>query len=155
MKNEKYADLRPCAVGEGHAPPGDALAARTNRRQNGKRPPICHCEEATGRRGALSAKREEVPLGCNLAVPSRITGYSRRIRQPYATGRRGRRPLQGACGRRESPEICNCRRRSLSAATDAIGWYVFIGTLYELEVPSRDCHVASLLAMTIRGLLSF
>ena len=33
--------------------------------------PICHCEEANGRRGALSAKREEVPLGCNLgkAVP--------------------------------------------------------------------------------------
>ena len=26
----------------------------------------CHCEEAKGRRGALSAKREEVPLGCNL-----------------------------------------------------------------------------------------
>ena len=39
--------------------------------------------------------------------------------------------------------------RSLSAATDAIGRCVFIGTLYELEVPSRDCHVASLLAMTI------
>ena len=35
-------------VGEGHAPPGDALAARTNRRQNGKRPPICHCEAPTG-----------------------------------------------------------------------------------------------------------
>ena len=31
-------------------------------------PPTCHCEEAEGRRGALSAKREEVPLGCNLAV---------------------------------------------------------------------------------------
>ena len=28
--------------------------------------PICHCEEANGRRGALSAQREEVPLGCNL-----------------------------------------------------------------------------------------
>ena len=27
---------------------------------------ICHCEEAGGRRGALSAQREEVPLGCNL-----------------------------------------------------------------------------------------
>ena len=27
---------------------------------------VCHCEEAEGRRGALSAKREEVPLGCNL-----------------------------------------------------------------------------------------
>ena len=37
--------------------------------------------------------------------------------------------------------------RSLSAATDAIGRCVFIGTLYELEVPSRDCHVASLLAI--------
>ena len=41
--------------------------------------------------------------------------------------------------------------RSLSAATDAIGRCVFIGTLYELEVPSRDCHVASLLAMTHQG----
>ena len=30
--------------------------------------------------------------------------------------------------------------RSMSAATDAIGRCVFIGTLYELEVPSRDCH---------------
>ena len=29
----------------------------------------------------------------------------------------------------------------MSAATDAIGRCVFIGTLYELEVPSRDCHV--------------
>ena len=27
---------------------------------------VCHCGEAEGRRGALSAKREEVPLGCNL-----------------------------------------------------------------------------------------
>ena len=27
---------------------------------------VCHCGEAKGRRGALSAKREEVPLGCNL-----------------------------------------------------------------------------------------
>ena len=39
----------------------------------------------------------------------------------------------------------------MSAATDAIGRCVFIGTLYELEVPSRDCHVASLLAMTHQG----
>ena len=35
-----------------------------------------------------------------------------------------------------------------SAATDAIGGCVFIDTLHELEVPSRDCHVALLLAMT-------
>ena len=31
-------------------------------------------EEAAGRRGALSAQREEVPLGCNLAVPGHIVG---------------------------------------------------------------------------------
>ena len=37
-------------------------------------PPICHCEEAAGRRGALSAKREEVPLGCNLAGSGCIVG---------------------------------------------------------------------------------
>ena len=39
-----------------------------------QRPKVCHCEEAKGRRGALSAKREEVPLGCNLAGHSRIAG---------------------------------------------------------------------------------
>ena len=50
---------------------------------------------------------------------------------------------------------CDCQWRSLSAATDAIGFYVFIGTLYELQVPSRDCHVASLLAMTIRKCIPF
>ena len=32
------------------------------------------------RRGALSAKREEVPLGCNLAGPGWIAGHSRRKR---------------------------------------------------------------------------
>ena len=31
-------------------------------------------------------------------------------------------------------------RRSGNAAADAIGQYVFIDTLYELQVPSRDCH---------------
>ena len=48
-------------------------------------------------------------------------------------------------------QYCQPAWRSLSAATDAIGRCVFIGTLYELEVPSRDCHVASLLAMTRQG----
>ena len=33
----------------------------------------CHCEEAAGRRGALSAKREEVPLGCNLGKAAAIS----------------------------------------------------------------------------------
>ena len=34
---------------------------------------MCHCEEANGRRGALSAKREEVPLGCNLGKAAAIS----------------------------------------------------------------------------------
>ena len=59
----------------------------------------CHCEEANGRRGALSAKREEVPLGCNLGKAVTIS------------------PI------------------------------VFLGSGSVL----RDCHVASLLAMTRQG----
>ena len=61
--------------------------------------PICHCEEANGRRGALSAQREEVPLGCNLGKAVTIS------------------PI------------------------------VFLGSGSVL----RDCHVASLLAMTRQG----
>ena len=64
-------------------------------------------------------------------------------------------PYNGVYNCREYPEICSCQWRSLTAATDAIGFYFFIGTLYELEVPSRDCHVASLLAMTIRKCIPF
>ena len=36
---------------------------------------------------------------------------------------------------------CLCTRRSVSAATDAIGAYRFIDGRYESEVPPRDCHV--------------
>ena len=36
---------------------------------------------------------------------------------------------------------CQSARRSLSAATDTIGFYGFIDALYELPVPSQDCHV--------------
>ena len=55
----------PALVGERHAAPGDALAICTNRRQNGKRSRLVIARPRRGR-GALSAKREEVPLGCNL-----------------------------------------------------------------------------------------
>ena len=66
-------------------------------------PPICHCEEAAGRRGALSAKREEVPLGCNLGEAVAIS--------PMA--------------------------------------FLLSGRVL------RDCHVASLLAMTNLGAIAF
>ena len=133
-------------------------------------PPICHCEEAAGRRGALSAQREEVPLGCNLAGPGWITGQLRRIRKlvrEIATGAKRPRndnsevhtiltmactdrqhcagrgmplPYNGVYNRREYPEICSCQRRSLTAATDAIGTYHFNDSLSKSAVPSRDCH---------------
>ena len=36
-------------------------------------------------------------------------------------------------------QICSCQRRSLTAATDAIGAYRFHGGLYKSAVPPRDC----------------
>ena len=61
----------------------------------------------------------------------------------------------GLCDWRGHPAICQPARRSVSAATDAIGACRFIGGRYESAVPSRDCHVALLLAMTIRGPVPF
>ena len=58
------------------------------------------------RRGALSAKREEVPLGCNLAEPDRTTGKSSAKSQlPSRDCHVGLRPPRndksgGRCGRR-------------------------------------------------------
>ena len=80
----------------------------------------------------------------NLAVHSRITGYSRRNRNclpEIATGAKRPRndnsdslaPLNHCCN------TCSCQRRSVSAATDAIGACRFNGGLYGLQVPSRDC----------------
>ena len=43
--------------------------------------------------------------------------------------------------RRKYLQICSCQRRSLTAATDAIGAYRFHGGLYKSAVPPRDCHV--------------
>ena len=61
----------------------------------------------------------------------------------------------GLCDWRGHPAICQPARRSVSAATDAIGACRFIGGRYESSVPSRDCRVASPLAMTIRGPVPF
>ena len=76
--------------------------------------------------------------------PAGSWGSYRRMRWPYAAGRRGRRPLQGVCARRACPEICNGHRRSLSAATDAIGACHFNGGRYESPVRSRERRAAPL-----------
>ena len=91
-----------------------------------------------------------------MAISQYLAGSQERHRrrrnrlQEIATAPLGPRndKLGGVCGRRECLETCNCPWRSLSAATDAIGACHFNGSWYELQVPSRDCHVASLLAMT-------
>ena len=168
-------------------------------------PPICHCEEAAGRRGALSAKREEVPLGCNLGkalpnctgqcrgadsrarrnaadsngpplkwqrlpdlslrgrfAPVAISGRQLRFRRKYpiirpSTARFPRRfaPRNGNSDSLAPPNhhcnTRNCRRRSLSAATDAIGWYVLIGSLQTASAFPRLPRPLWGLAMTRQG----
>ena len=85
----------------------------------------------------------------NLAVHNWITGRPRRKRKrllEIATAPSGPRndklgslmPMNLRC------MICKCTRRSLSAATDAIGIYHFNGGLYGLQVLRRERHAAPL-----------
>ena len=116
--------------------------------------PICHCEEANGRRGNLGKAVAFSPMAfprCDCVL--RDCHVASLLAMTH----------QGSAAVDQCPPAVElpCTRRSLSAATDAIGRCVFIDTLHELEVPSRDCtprvlprasrsgrHVASLLAMT-------
>ena len=82
-------------------------------------PLICHCEEAAGRRGNLGKAVTILPgLSCDPA------GYCEIATAP--SGPRNDKlgslmPMNLRC------MICKCTRRSLSAATDAIGVYHFNG----------------------------
>ena len=49
--------------------------------------------------------------------------------------------LEGLAPQNACRKDCQPARRSLSAATDAIGTCYFIDALYGLQMPSRDCHV--------------
>ena len=96
----------------------------------------------------------------NLAEPDRTTGKSSAKSQlpsrdctPRALPRASRSgrhvalrpPRNDKLGSLAPQNMCrkDCQpaRRALSAATDAIGAHHFNGGLYELQVPSRDCHV--------------
>ncbi len=46
-------------------------------------------------------------------------------------------PYNSGCGRRNCFKICNCQWRSGSAATDAIGLYVFVGSPFESAAVRR------------------
>ena len=101
------------------------------------------------RRGALSAQREEVPLGCNLAGPGWITGHSRRKRNclpEIATAPLGPRndKLDGIAAMNWCHNHCPPVWRSMSAATDAIGACLFNGSRYESSALRRAGHAPPL-----------
>ena len=98
-------------------------------------------------RGALSAKREEVPLGCNLGEAVAISPMafllSGRVLRDCHVASLLAMTRQGGAAMHQRPDAVElpCTRRSVSAATDAIGAHHFNDSLYELQLPSRDCHV--------------
>ena len=123
---------------------------------------MCHCEEANGRRGALSAKREEVPLGCNLgkAVTVSPIAFPRccRVLRDCHVASLLAMTRQGGAAMHQRPDAVElpCTRRSVSAATDAIGAHHFNDSLYELHcLPEIATSAYGLLAMTSRGLSPF
>ena len=126
-----------------------------------RRGEACLARQRSGNRTAISVQRTvpcvmllDVSLrGAkrrgNLAVHNWITGRPRRKRKrllEIATAPSGPRndklgslmPMNLRC------MICKCTRRSLSAATDAIGVYHFNGGLYGLQVLRRERHAAPL-----------
>ena len=126
-----------------------------------RRGEACLARQRSGNRTAISVQRTvpcvmllDVSLrGAkrrgNLAVHNWITGRPRRKRKrllEIATAPSGPRndklgslmPMNLRC------MICKCTRRSLSAATDAIGIYHFNGSQYELGVHCRERHAAPL-----------
>ena len=105
---------------------------------------ICHCEERsdvaisqnpTGQQGSHRRNRNCLPE----IAPQ---GHFLALRAQGATAPLGPRndKLGGIAQNNLCRNYCQPVRRSGNAATDAIGAHHFNGGLYELQVPSRDCH---------------
>ena len=130
MRRPLYGERAPC---EGPFNRARALVHRGT-------PLTCHSEE-----------RSDVGISCRQLrfrrwLSHNSAGYCEIATAPLGPRNDNSKPLHV---RRCRSTTCDCQRRLLSAATDAIGFHVLSPALYELQVPSRDCHVASLLAMTI------
>ena len=132
----------PANVGERHAAPGDALAVRTNRRQNGNslRFVIARRPQADV---AISGRQLRFRRGFPVIHPG-TARFPRRF-APRNGNSDSLAPPNHHCNTR------NCRRRSLSAATDAIGWYVLIGSLQTASAFPRLPRPRWGLAMTRQG----
>ena len=109
-------------------------------------PKVCHCEEAKGRRGNLA-----VP-GCivgKLPAKSQLPSRDCHVASLLAMTRQGSAAM-GTVRRTESAVLLPLRGRA-GHAPPLQGQCGFNGGRYKSAVPSRDCHVASLLAMTRQG----
>ena len=123
-------------VGERTAGPGDALTVRTRHRQNGKRFRfVIARSEATWQSRSTRLNRGKAPA--KMQLPSRDC-TPRALPRASRSGRHvGRWPPRNDKSENLAPlNLCHdhCRSawRSLSAATDAIGSYVLIGSLCKL-----------------------
>ena len=111
--------------------------------------PNCHCEGASRpwQSHAPTSEFAEVALLSTRVLrdctPRALPRASRSGRHVGLRPPRNDKP--GALhGRRRRAEICNCHRRSVSAATDTIGSCHCIDTRHESPVQRRERHAAPL-----------
>ncbi len=91
--------------------------------------------KGTSSRFALRAPRRLAPHNDKSGVITVLTGACTSRQRCAGSGMP--LPYNSGCGRRNCFKICNCQWRSGSAATDAIGLYVFVGSPFESAAVRR------------------
>ena len=151
-------------VGEGHAPPGGAPAQETGYHEIRKRQRFVIARALCARGnlavpgcivGKLPAKSQLPSRDCHVASLLAMT-----IRGAFtvltivcqfrrcSAGSGMPLPYSGICGRRGATKPGACMAFPERRYTPYFGAYRFNGSQCGTAVPPRDCHVASLLAMT-------
>ncbi len=118
--------------------------------------PVCHCEEGEARRGALSTKCEEMPLGCNpyaLAAKLPLPYYGSKERITTASLRTGfvmtgeeRHPHSwDQPGSKISPHIrCQLGFQIDQPFGDVFGTLAGGFILVQIAVQGFDTHIAAI-----------
>ena len=91
--------------------------------------------KGTSSRFALRAPRRLAPHNDKSGAITVLTGACTSRQRCAGSGMP--LPYNSGCGRRNCFKICNCQWRSGSAATDAIGLYVFVGSPFESAAVRR------------------
>ncbi len=124
------------------------------------RPPICHCEEANGRRGNLGKAVAFSPMAfprCDCVLRDcHVASLLAMTHQVVRRCTSALLPLNGSVQGGHYPQGARRIRKAAKPPTAAQGTPLqsnlaarAVGDgLYGLQLPSRDCHVALLLAMT-------